>query len=234
MQASQKTVLIIDDDPLYVDLVAQGLRLAFPEFVVLSMDNGGEALALIDDQGVNLVITDLCMPEVDGLDVLLKLKEKGAVVPTIVLSGFGATKAADLARDFGTRLFLEKPVDFDVLSDGVRRILQSEPEVPTPAPGSRVVSFLRLMELYQKTGTLQIQSNERQGEIQFENGSLTHAVTGTWAGNPALLEILGWQSPEIRVSKRICTQPSNITGPWSSFLLEGNHPWTDPSGVAAS
>lgn len=227
VQASQKTVLIIDDDPLYVDIVAQGLRLAFPEFVILSIDNGGEALAIIDDRGLNLVITDLCMPEVDGLDVLLKLKEKGPAIPTIVLTGVGATKADDIVRDFGTRLFLKKPVDFDVLSEGVRNILGSEPDVPTTASGSRVVSFLRLMELYHKSGTLQILSNERRGELHFEKGILTHARTDTWTGSPALLEILGWHSPEVRISRQPCTAAPNIWEPWSSFVFESNPPHTD-------
>jgi len=215
MPTSQKTVLIVDDDPLFVDLTAQALRLAFPELTILSIENGGEALVVIHDRGVNLVITDLCMPEVDGLDVLLKLKEKSPSVPSIVVSGYGSTRFGDLARDFGIRLFLEKPFDFNALREGVQRILESEPEAP--ATGCDVVNFLRLMDIYQKTGTLQIVENGNRGEIGFESGSLTHASTNNQSGSLALFEMLGWSSPEVRISKLVCSGPPNISETLSSL-----------------
>ncbi len=234
MHTSQKTILIIDDDSLYLDLIAEGLRLTFPEFLILSASSGGEALAIIEERRLNLVITDLCMPEVDGFDVLMKLKEKNEDVPTIVISGFGLAKAHDLARDFGTRLFLEKPVDFNTLSHAVRGIVQRDPDGQSIVYGFSLPSFLQLMELDGKTGALQIVSEANEGKVYFEAGTLTYAATGQQEGNQAIFEILGWPAPEIRISNHCESHLPNISAPLSSLLLEGCHAVDETNNYVAS
>jgi len=233
MGRQQKTLLIIDDDPLYLDLVAQGLRLVFPEFLTLSADNGKDALAIIDGHRLDLVITDLCMPEVDGFDVLMKLREKPDAVPSMVISGFGFTRASDLARDFGTRLFLEKPVDFDTLSHAVRGIIHQEPDGESIVHGFSLTSFLQLMELDRKTGTLQIVSDDDEGVVCFDTGTLTYVATDAHSGKDALFQILGWPSPEIRISNVAGSHAPNISGTLSSLLLEGCHAVDEVNGCMA-
>jgi len=245
MATPQKTVLIIDDDVLFLDLIAEGLRLAFPEVLFLSASHGNEALGIIEERQLSLVITDLCMPEVDGFEVLMKLKGKNLDVPTIVVSGFGSTNASDLARDFGTRLFLEKPVDLETLSHAVRAILQSEaeakPAVQGGGPDAQSIvygfsfpSFLQLMELDGKTGTLHVVSNDRIGVVCFETGTLIYAAVAELTGNQALFEILGWPSPEIRISHQASSYLPNISTPLSQLLLEGCHVVDEASSCLAS
>ena len=211
----------MDDEALELDILSQALRLAFPEYRVLTAENGRVALEVIEAESVDLLITDLCMPEVDGFDVLLKARELFPNLPTIAMSGFGFAHAGELARAFGTRLFLEKPLDFDTLCHAIRSVLASPTTLESVVRGFNLASFLQLMELDCKTGNLDIFSPGHHGTMCFESGRLIHAITECLHGEEAVFEIMSWQDPEIRISNFTTTPASNIETSLSTLLLHG-------------
>ncbi len=218
---SERKILVIDDEPLHLDILSRALCLAFPKDQIVACGSGREALEVLD--GIDLLITDLCMPDVDGFEVLIKAREKAPNLPTIVMSGFGFARAGELARTFGTRLFLEKPLDFDTLCHAIRSVLDSPKTVESVVRGFGLSSFLQLMDLDCKTGNLEILVPGRHGTMCFENGRLTYAVAGNRSGDEAVFEILTWPDPEIRVSNFVEAPAANVDTPLSSLLLEGCH-----------
>jgi DNA-binding NtrC family response regulator len=122
MKSSSFTLLFAEDEPsimrLYKDTFAK------EGYKVLTSSNAAGAMAELKDERVDLVVTDLSMPEANTFDLFDLLKEKFPRLPVIVVSG----KYADHPEDFTNKgykvsAFLAKPVKLAVLKDKVAEIL---------------------------------------------------------------------------------------------------------------
>ena len=101
------TVLIVDDEKNIRATLARGLRLE--GYRAEEAANGREALKILDEGGVDLVLLDLQMPEMDGLALLSAMRERGFCVPSIVLTAHGSIDRAVEAVKLGAYDFIEKP-----------------------------------------------------------------------------------------------------------------------------
>ncbi len=101
------TVLIVDDEKNIRATVARGLRLE--GYRTEEAENGREALTSLDDGGIDLVLLDVQMPEMDGLALLSAMRERGSRVPAIVLTAHGSIERAVAAVKLGAYDFIEKP-----------------------------------------------------------------------------------------------------------------------------
>src|SRR6516225_8583692 len=108
-------ILVVDNEPDLETLILQKFRRQIQNGTVefLFAREGGEALAILDaNGGVNLVVTDLNMPKMDGLSLLQKLQESEQRVSTIVVSAYGDIANIRAAMNRGAFDFLTKPIDF--------------------------------------------------------------------------------------------------------------------------
>src|SRR5499426_832707 len=124
MQTSGTRVLIVDDDPASRRLLE--VRLRPLECDVATAGNGEQALAAIRKDVPDLVLLDLQMPKMGGIDVLRALRNEGIDVPTIVITAHGSIEVAVEAMKEGAYDFITKPVDakhFDIV---VRKALERE------------------------------------------------------------------------------------------------------------
>jgi DNA-binding NtrC family response regulator len=101
------TVLIVDDEKNIRATVARGLRLE--GYRTEEAGNGLEALRILDEGGIDLVLLDLQMPEMDGLELLAAMKDRRSAVPAIVLTAHGSIERAVAAVKLGAFDFIEKP-----------------------------------------------------------------------------------------------------------------------------
>lgn len=117
-----RRILIVDDDPRNVKLLFSMLAPFGAELV--TADGGRAALVLIGDKPPDLVLLDLEMPGVDGIEVLTHLRAgDGAHVPVIVVTAHAAREQRLAALDAGADEFLEKPIDRAILHARVRTLL---------------------------------------------------------------------------------------------------------------
>jgi two-component system response regulator FlrC len=129
--AAVKPIVVVDDDPQVCALFAITLRRA--GYTVLSAATGGDALAHIERQPVALVVTDLSLPGMSGLDLFHAVKQRRPGAPVVFISGVGTIEAAVEAMKLGGVDFLVKPVSPEALLSLVGRILQ--PSQPSDRPG---------------------------------------------------------------------------------------------------
>jgi two-component system response regulator HydG len=112
-------VLLVDDEPSFCDLMAS--RLTKRGFDVLVRTSADEALAVVDHAPLDVVVTDLNMPGIDGAGLCHRIVENRPDVPVIVLTGFGSLDTAVAAIRAGAYDFLTKPIDIDTLAIAVER-----------------------------------------------------------------------------------------------------------------
>lgn len=110
------SVLLVDDDPDFRGMV----RIAFLRagYAVHEAENGNAALAILSEHPVDLVVTDIIMPEADGYEVILRLKTQQSRPPLIAVTGGSLRLRMELpgmARLLGAEAAFEKPVDLKAL-----------------------------------------------------------------------------------------------------------------------
>lgn len=105
------TILIVDDETTI--LQALGGILSDDGFVVISASNGYEALKLIDEQSPDLVLLDIWMPGMDGIDTLREIKRNHPFLQVIMISGHGNIETAVRATKLGAFDFIEKPLSIE-------------------------------------------------------------------------------------------------------------------------
>lgn len=123
------TVLVVDDEERITTFLARSLS---PQgHTVVTASNGRRALEVLADQPVDLVLLDLVMPEMNGLQCLAELARSASPPPVIVLSGVGDVAARVQALDQGAVDFVGKPFHLSELIARTRRHLGA-PAAPGP------------------------------------------------------------------------------------------------------
>jgi UDP-3-O-acyl N-acetylglucosamine deacetylase len=117
----QKVILIVDDE----DKVRESIRevLADEGYRVVDTGDGNRVLELIDEEKPGLVLLDIWMPQIDGIDLLKQIKSKEPGINVVMISGHGNIHTAVTATKFGAFDFIEKPLSLDALLLTVQRAL---------------------------------------------------------------------------------------------------------------
>lgn len=113
-------VLIVDDEDELVSAIEERLNLR--GFDAKGVTTGAEALAYLENTPCDVVLLDVKMPGIGGLEVIRRIKEQRPKLEVILLSGHGAAQDVKIGMDLGAFDYLMKPVDIDVL---VRTLLSA-------------------------------------------------------------------------------------------------------------
>ncbi|GAC1482808.1 MAG: response regulator transcription factor [Ktedonobacteraceae bacterium] len=137
-----KRILLAEDELALRDFVSRNLRAR--GFEVLEASNGLEAIALWEHQDPHLLILDIMMPRMDGLDVCRRVREHSAV-PIIVLTALDAESDKVSALDLGADDYLTKPFGVEELLARVRAVLRrTQGEVLEPLDGIKQFGELEI------------------------------------------------------------------------------------------
>ena len=121
-------ILVIDDDADTLDLMR--VQLELEGYQVSTSGTGQEGLELVATQPFDVILTDLQLPDLDGLEIVKKCKELTPETEIIVITGYGSVEKALNATRAGAFFFLEKPVEFEevqvLLDKALERKRQTE------------------------------------------------------------------------------------------------------------
>jgi len=120
MDTNPLKILVIDDDPKVPWILSEGLK----EFEVLSARDGAEGINAARESRPQLVLLDIKMPGMDGLEVLSKIKELNSGQEVIMLSGHGDTQHIVESIRLGASEFINKPFDVREVEIHIRKVLE--------------------------------------------------------------------------------------------------------------
>jgi DNA-binding NtrC family response regulator len=126
---SEASVLLVDDEVPFVGTLVK--RLAKRDLRVASAHSGREALEILAESGsakTDVVILDVKMPEMDGLEALSRIKEAHPLIEVIMLTGHATVESAIDGMKRGAFDYLMKPCEIDVLLDKVREAARKKRE----------------------------------------------------------------------------------------------------------
>lgn len=121
--SNQYRVLIVEDEPLMREYLIASLPRLNASFVAAgSAHDGVAALALFEENSYDLMITDLRMPGMDGLQLIERIRSLGKTLPIIILTGYDEFEYARTALHFGVAEYLLKPLNDAALSETLDRL----------------------------------------------------------------------------------------------------------------
>jgi len=122
-------VLIVDDEKRLAFSLGQTLELDFPACRVDTASSGEEALSVLASNTYDLIIADVRMPGVSGLDLIRGVRYLDASVPIILMTGYGSASLRRQAATLGVDHYVDKPFDVDNLIAMVGELLPDRGEV---------------------------------------------------------------------------------------------------------
>lgn len=133
MGRSHARVLVVDDEVDFATALVT--RLSRRGFVAEAAFSGQEALTRLSPSTYDVVILDLKMPGMDGLEVLREIRRRDEAVRVVVLTGHGTVSAGIEGMQVGAADFLQKPIDFDVLCTTIEALAAEARQLRAEEPG---------------------------------------------------------------------------------------------------
>ena len=205
-------ILIAEDDRILLKMIARALQKHSHKFEVFAARDGEEAIAVLRQEPISLVVTDIQMPRVNGIILLAYVHTYHPGLPCIVMTSYGTSRLrAKLPKDLIR--FFQKPINVDDLVRAIFATLErSEPR--DTGQGVSVASFLDMINMEQISCTFEIHSpGKPKGVLYFKDGILYDAQCGDINGEAAAIELIGREMstyhfksfPEKEVVRRIKT-----------------------------
>ena len=119
-------VLLVDDETEFVQAMAE--RLKMRDLDANTVYDGEQALSFVGGQEPDVMVLDLKMPGIDGMEVLRQVKKSYPKLQVIILTGHGTEKDEEEARRLGAFEYLEKPVPLDVLIKKMKQAVKQKME----------------------------------------------------------------------------------------------------------
>lgn len=113
-------ILIVDDSTIN-NILLESI-LSEKGYEIYSTLNGNTALEKIEDIQPDLVLLDIMMPEVNGFDVLRKMRTNNIVIPVIIISAYDSDKFKKLSRSLGASAYILKPINGEVLVKNIEKV----------------------------------------------------------------------------------------------------------------
>ena len=217
--SASRSVLVVDDEVLFLRTVADGFRAYAGKFELLTAHNGREALDVLGARRIDLVVTDLKMPDVDGFELLAAMSRSFPDIPVLVMTAFGTPDIQRQLSGLGVGPYLEKPLDFRVLAQRVVEALDAG--ASGAVKGIGLPSFLQIIQLEQKSCILRLTSHGSEGRLHFDRGQLVDARTGDRDGDVAALEIVCWDDVHIEILPARPTTARTVELSLTAVLMEG-------------
>lgn len=228
-------ILIVEDDPSSLKLLKCGIENLTDDLKILTSCNGREAIDLLKREDISLLITDLQMPEVDGLELLSYVKNNYRAIPCVVVTAhINDNKEFELyvkalQPDIMELIkndsihFFSKPINVKSIFKTINRELEQY-GLEGAVSGISVASFMQIIEMEQKTCQLEINSQiEEKGIVHFVEGIPYNASYGFLTGEEAVCEIINIEKPKIHIKYQPSDQMKaerQVNKSLNSLLLE--------------
>jgi DNA-binding response OmpR family regulator len=195
-------VLLVDDDIALLQSFKKSLPLFAPEVEVRTAESGADAMQILDAETIDVVISDLRMPGIDGIDLLGHVNRAHPEIAFLALSGGVSADVEQELRNMGVTQVVAKPVRAETLVERIREALEGARGY---VQGFSLPTLTQLIEIERKSCTLEVRVDGKTGFLFFQEGALIDAQSNGLDGPDAAASILCWPAGEIQIHRK-CTR----------------------------
>ena len=216
-------VLLVDDDQDFLDVYWEFLKTLPGDPEVQTAPNGARALALMESERFNLLIVDLSMPRMDGLQVISIARRKYPRLKIVVWTCITDEQFRDRAYGMGVDQYWQKPgseLERRHFLDSMQAMLQREDLGGFRGVQDKsLVDLIQLECISQNSALLRVSNGPFQGKIWIQAGELIDAETDELQGEAAFRRILGWKTGSFELLAGDDARPRTIFNSYQALLL---------------
>ncbi len=222
----RKQFLFVDDDAQFLTAIRQLFSaMAGEAWEVVTAENHAQALALLQERRVDVVVLDLGMPGMDGLSFLRLLRRTHPGQQVAMWTGDVTEASRKACLESGAALYLEKVIDPNGFA-AVFSALNTLGDLLPPEGFRGVTRRVGLAEVLQmeclggKSSVLEVFTSKARGRIFIADGAIIHAESGRLEGEMALYGLLGLKGGEFNLLSFAEPPRRSISGHWEFLLME--------------
>jgi CheY-like chemotaxis protein len=213
-------ILIVDDDVRLLTRLKNGL-MKFGQFDILTAMHGMQALAILKSAGASIMVTDLEMPKMDGVELLAAATRD---YPNILCIVTTSLKGHALRKKFqGDSLFsyINKPFDHIRLHGEIIKMLDCRDEIKF-RPGIFLTAMLPLINMMQKSCLIEASAGtNKKGIFYFDSGVISDVRTKNRNGSSALEEMLNWGPAQYWIKPLPDSSPAGPSDVLTEMMMQG-------------
>jgi len=215
-----KKVLIVDDEETLTWSMAKSLSKDKDKYEVIIANNGKEALTLLKSNKIDLVISDIRMPDINGLDLLVKIKKDYPDTKVIIMTAYGSSDVQKEANRRGSLYYVEKPFEISDIRKIVIDLIGKKKGFQGKVFGLQLTDIIQMNCLSRVTTALTFTKDSEKGVIYLSEGEIVHAECGEEQGTDAFYKIMSWQEGEFVSNIGIVSPLQTIHQSWEHLLVE--------------
>lgn len=146
-----RKILLVDDEKIERNGIRMLLQRMPEEFEIREAFNGIEALKMLQEETADMVLTDIKMPQMDGIELIEKIRQYGSQIPIAIFSGFGEFDYAQKAIRNGVSNYILKPVKPQEFEETIRKILRMIEQKESQKESHRYL-YRHYLQMYLETG----------------------------------------------------------------------------------
>jgi len=223
---AQPQILFVDDEPDFLRVVTETFAdLSGGQWQMLRANTADAALEILKSQKIDLVVVDINMPMLDGVQLLRILSRRHPDLKKVTLTGFATEAKRNECLANGAELFIEKPRT----SQGFKSVFVMLEELVTWTPKKGFQGMLRQVGLSdviqmeclgRNSSVLEIQTRQLRGRVYIEEGNIVHAALGDEQGEKAFQKLLAITGGEFKLQPFEAPEVRTIEGSWEFLLME--------------
>jgi CheY-like chemotaxis protein len=217
-------ILVLDDDPELLELYSDMLGQLPSKPQIFTSNSGARALTMLEEEGYRLLICDLRMPKMDGLQVLSIVRRKYPELRTVALTSVVDEQFRSRVYALGVDLFWHKPSteqEIKMFLDCLESLLGREDEDGFRGVQSKsLVDIIQMECISQSSSVLRITNGPVSGRIWIQDGEVWDAVAGDLGGEAAFQKILSWRAGIFETLPPEPSRPRVIQKSYNALLLE--------------
>lgn len=214
-------LLLVDDDRPLLSCIKKGLEKQFSGHEIYTAEDGFQAIEVLKQHTMRLVVTDLIMPRMDGFELLAHMMAHFPDIPVVVTTGHSIPDTQRNAIAKAALSLMLKPIDFKELYATVNRLLEQQSDGGTLNNISPAM-FLQLINLEQKTCTIRVteKGSGKLGVFFFNIGTMLDARAGTLRGEAAAQEIFSWDRISLTIQNSCPAPERKINRTLNALILD--------------
>jgi len=217
-------ILLVDDDVDFLDMYREILRQLPCAPDVQTAASGSRAIAMLEAEPYRLLITDLKMPRMDGLQLLAIVRRKFPNLRTVVLTSVVDEQFRSRVYAQGVDLYWQKPGaerEIEMLKECIESLIERNDNAGFRGVQSKsLVDIIQIECLSQSSCVLRISNGPLSGRIWINHGELFDAEAGELTGEEAFTHILSWKSGNFEILPADPQRKQTIIKSYNALLLE--------------
>jgi len=210
-----KNILILDDDPVILEIIKSELSKS-GKYNIIIASNGVFGLGILETKSIDLLITDILMPEFDGIQLLSYLKENQINIPVLVITSVNDTDVINQIKKMGISDILKKPIDFIELE---KRISFAINDTSTFEKKIDLLPLCKLFTSEKRSSEISIIKGSKKGSLCIKNGQIIYAEFENTTGDKAVEELFSLSDVKIELNGQCNKAEGNINeNEWENLV----------------